>query len=203
VVTSEWVEEIRKGLPELPDAKRDRLMSLGLSRYDASVLVAVRAAADYFDAVLATGVDAKKAANWIMNELFARMNKAAIDIEKIADSAEQKVTPEAVGGLIKLIDAGTINNNAAKKVLDSLFAEGGDPKEWVAKLGLEQTSDTGAIEAVIDTILNANAGEVARFCAGEEKVAKFLVGQVMREGKGKFPADIVNRVLTEKLKSRC
>ena len=97
----------------------------------------------------------------------------------------------------------TINNSAAKKVLDSLYAEGGDPEAWVEKLGLKQTRDSGEIEAVVDAILNANPHEVTRFCAGEEKVLKFLTGQIMREGKGKFPADMVQQVLGEKIKTRC
>ncbi len=199
-ISREWVEEIRKTLPELPDAKRDRLIKLGLSRYDASVLVAERAVADYFEQVLAAGADAKKAANWIINELFARMNKAGLEAEDIAST---KVSPAALTSLIKLVDAGTINNNAAKKVLDSLYTEGGDPETWVEKLGLTQTRDTGAIEGVVDAILTANPNEVTRYCAGEEKVLKFLTGQIMREGKGKFPADLVQQVLGEKIKARC
>jgi aspartyl-tRNA(Asn)/glutamyl-tRNA(Gln) amidotransferase subunit B len=200
VITREWVEEIRRKLPELPDAKRDRLIKLGLSRYDASVLVAERAVADYFEAVLAAGADPKKAANWIVNELFARMNKAGLDASEIGSV---KVTPGALAALIKLVDAGTINNNAAKTALDSLYAEGGDPMDWVKKLGLEQTRDTSAIEVIVDSILSANAAEVTRYCAGEEKVLKFLTGQVMREGKGKFPADLVQQVLASKLANWC
>jgi aspartyl-tRNA(Asn)/glutamyl-tRNA(Gln) amidotransferase subunit B len=199
-ISPEWIEEIRQHLPELPDAKRDRFIKLGLSRYDASVLVAERAVADYFEAVLSAGADAKKAANWIINELFARMNKAGLDAEAIGSA---KVAPAALAALIKLVDAGAINNSAGKKVLDSLYAGGGDPAEWVKQLGLEQTRDTGAVEAVVEAVLNANAAEVTRYCAGEEKVLKFLTGQVMREGNGKFPADLVQQVLRSKLAGRC
>src|SRR5258706_1689878 len=119
-ISREWVEEIRKTLPELPDANRDRLVKLGFSPYDPSVLVAERAVADYFEQVLAAGADAKKAANWIINELFARMNKAGLEAEDIAST---NVSPAALTSLIKLVYAGTINNNAAKKVLDSLYTE--------------------------------------------------------------------------------
>jgi len=199
-VNQDVVEQIRSRLPELPDAKRDRLMKLGLSRYDASALVAERAVADYFEQVLAAGADAKKIANWIINELFARMNKSGLDVESIAQT---KVTPIALASLIKLVDAGTINNSAAKTVLDSVYAEGGDPAEWVKKLGLEQVRDTAAVEAVVDPIIAANPAAVKRFCAGEEKVLKFLLGQVMREGKGKFPADLAQQVLADKLKANC
>src|SRR5262249_29298954 len=199
-ISREWVEEIRKKLPELPDAKRDRLMKLGLTRYDASVLVAEQAVANYFEKTLAAGADPKKAANWIINELFARMNKANLEAEHIGSG---KVSPAALANLIKLVDSGTINHNAAKRVLDSVFAEGGTPEDWVEKLDLKQKRDTGEIEKVVEAILTANAADVARFCAGEEKVQKFLTGQVMREGKGKFPADLVQQVLNDKLKAHC
>ena len=200
VISREWVEEIRRSLPELPDAKRDRLIKSGLSHYDASVLVAERAVADYFEGVVAAGGDTKKAANWIINELFARMNRAGLEAEAIG---RVNVRPAALAALIKLLDAGTINNNAAKKVLDAMVAEGGDPATWIQQLGLQQTRDTAAIETVVDAVLTANAAEVTRYCAGEEKVLKFLTGQVMREGKGKFPPDLVQQVLTGKLAARC
>src|SRR5258708_3336201 len=199
-ISREWVEEIRKTLPELPDAKRDRFIERGLSRYDASVLVAERAVADYFEQTLAAGADAKKAANWIVNELFARMNKAGLEAEQVSST---KVTPVALAALIKLVDAGPINNSSAKRVVDWMYAEGGEPGDWVKRLGLEQTRDTAAVEAVVDSILAANTAEVVRFCAGEEKVLKFLTGQVMREGRGKFPADLVQQVLADKIKARC
>src|SRR5579859_1581795 len=199
-ISREWVEQIRKTLPELPDAKRDRLIKLGLNRYDASVLVAESAVADWFERTLAAGADPKKAANWIINELFARMNKANLEAEDVAST---KVTPEALASLINLVDAGTVNNNAAKKVLDSLFAEGGTPDTWIEKLGLKQTRDTSQIEGVVEAILSANTDEVKRFCASEEKVLKILTVQIMREGKGRFPADLVQQVLTEKLRTRC
>jgi aspartyl-tRNA(Asn)/glutamyl-tRNA(Gln) amidotransferase subunit B len=195
-----WVAEIGKALPELPDARRDRLISLGLSRYDASVLVAEQPVAIYFDAVLAAGADPKKAANWVINEVFARLNKTALGIERIGES---KLAPQALAELIKLVDAGTINNNAAKTVLESLFAEGGTASDWVKRLGLEQTQDLAAITAVIDKVLAANPAEVARYCGGDEKVYKFLVGLVMKEGRGKFPAEITQKMLSEKAKATC
>ncbi|PJF33427.1 MAG: Asp-tRNA(Asn)/Glu-tRNA(Gln) amidotransferase GatCAB subunit B, partial [Candidatus Thermofonsia Clade 1 bacterium] len=105
----------------------------------------------------------------------------------------------ALAELIRLVDSGTINNNAAKKVLDALFERGGAPTEIVRQLGLEQTQDTALIEAAILKVLEANPAEVARFCNGEEKVLKFLIGQVMREGRGKFPAELTNALLNEHL----
>jgi aspartyl-tRNA(Asn)/glutamyl-tRNA(Gln) amidotransferase subunit B len=150
--------------------------------------------------VLAAGADPKKAANWVINEVFARLNKTALGIERIGES---KLAPQALAELIKLVDAGTINNNAAKTVLESLFAEGGTASDWVKRLGLEQTQDLAAITAVIDKVLAANPAEVARYCGGDEKVYKFLVGLVMKEGRGKFPAEITQKMLSEKAKATC
>lgn len=199
-ISREWVEEVRKSLPELPDAKRDRLVSLGIKPADAAVLVTARPVADYFEGVVAGGADPKKAASWVINEVFARMNKAALPAEEIGAI---KVTPPALAALIGLVEKGTINNSAAKTVLDSLYAEGGNPAEWVAKLGLEQTQDMGAVEAIITRILDANAADVARYCAGEEKVFRFLTGLIMKEGRGKFPAEATQSLLLEKIKARC
>jgi aspartyl-tRNA(Asn)/glutamyl-tRNA(Gln) amidotransferase subunit B len=199
-IARERVEEIRKQLPELPDAKRDRFLGMGLSHYDASVLVTERSVADWFEQVLAAGADPKKAANWLINEVFARMNKAGFDSEAISSI---KVTPATLAALIKLVDAGTINNNAAKTILDNIYEQGGEPAAWVKKLGLEQIRDTAAVEAVVAKIMSENPKDVDRFCAGEEKVLRFLMGLVMREGKGKFPADLATQVLTEKLTAHC
>jgi aspartyl-tRNA(Asn)/glutamyl-tRNA(Gln) amidotransferase subunit B len=102
-----------------------------------------------------------------------------------------------------LVDTATINNNAAKTVLDSIYEQGGTPAEWVSKLGLEQTRDTSAITSVVEAVIAENAKDVARYCNGEEKVAKFLLGMVMKEGKGKFPADLVSQVLTDMLNAHC
>ncbi|MBX3081328.1 MAG: Asp-tRNA(Asn)/Glu-tRNA(Gln) amidotransferase subunit GatB [Anaerolineae bacterium] len=199
-ISREWVEEIRQQLPEMPDAKRDRFLSMGLSRYEASVLVTERSVADWFEQVLAAGAEPKKTANWLLNEVFARMNKAGLDQDVIGTI---KVTPAALAALIKLVDAGTINNNAAKTILDNIFEQGGEPAEWVKELGLEQTRDVSAVEAAVAKVMSDNPKDVDRFCAGEEKVVRFLMGLVMREGKGKFPADLAQQVLTEKLTALC
>ena len=199
-ITPEWVDEVRRTMPELPDARRDRLIGLGLSRYDASVIVAEKAVADYFEKTLAANAEPKKAANWVINELFARMNKAGLPGERIAEAL---VTPESLAALIRLVDEGRANNNAAKQILDAMYAEGGAPEVWLARLGLEQTQDTGLIAEVVERVLAASQAEVARYCAGEEKILKFLLGQVMREGKGKFPAAAVQEMLAAKLKERC
>ncbi|MCC7209706.1 MAG: Asp-tRNA(Asn)/Glu-tRNA(Gln) amidotransferase subunit GatB [Anaerolineae bacterium] len=199
-ITPEWIEDVRRTMPELPDARRDRLIGLGLSRYDASVIVAEKAVADYFEKALAAGAEPKKAANWVINELFARMNKAGLPGERIADV---RVTPGALAGLIRLVDEGRANHSAAKQILDAMYAEDGAPDEWLSRLGLEQTQDSGLISEAVERVLAASAAEVARYCAGEEKILKFLLGQVMREGKGKFPAAAVQELLTATLRERC
>ncbi len=198
-ISREWVEAVRAKLPELPDAKRDRLTALGLGRYEAAVLVAERPISVYFDAVVNAGADAKKAANWIINDVFRLMNKAAIEREHIG---EIKLTPDALAKLIALVDAQTISNNAAKTVLDALFTEGGDPAAIVQAKGLALVSDEGPILAAVVKVLDASPKEVARYAAGEVKVAQLLMGTVMREvGKGGNPK-IVNKVLAEELERR-
>lgn len=198
-IKREWVEQVRVHLPELPDAKRDRLMAIGLSRYDASVLVAESAISHYFEATVAHGVDPKQVANWIINNLFKLMNKSGLERE---DVSLTRVTPEAFADLIKLVDSGTINSNTAKTVFEALYNEGGNPAAIVAARGLAQVSDEGLIREKVQAILDANPTEVARFAAGEEKVAKLLMGQVMREvGKGGNP-QVIQKVLTEALNAR-
>ncbi len=198
-ISREWVDQIRAKLPELPDAKRDRLMAAGLSRYDASVLVAESAISHYFEATVASGADGKKVANWVINEIFRLMNKAGLEREAIN---QIKVSPNALASLIKLVDAGIITNNAAKTVLETLFAEGGDPAEIVKTQGLAQVSDEAPIREKVLSVLNASPKEVQRFLNGEEKVAKLLMGTVMREvGKGANP-QVVQKVLNDELVAR-
>lgn len=198
-ISREWVAQVRAKLPELPDAKRDRLMASGLSRYDASVLVAESAISSYFEAVVAAGAEPKKVANWVINEIFRLMNKAGLERELINLI---KVTPNALASLIKLVDTGAITNNAAKSVLETLFTEGGDPAEIVKTRGLAQVSDENPIREKVLSVLDASPKEVQRFLNGEEKVAKLLMGSVMREvGKVANP-QVVQKVLNEELLAR-
>jgi aspartyl-tRNA(Asn)/glutamyl-tRNA(Gln) amidotransferase subunit B len=195
----EWVEAVRQTLPELPDAKRDRLIGLGLSRYDASVLVAERTITDYFDATVKAGADAKRVSNWIINEVFRVMNKHGMEREQINQIG---VKPNDLATLLRLIDNATISNNAGKTVLETLFTDGGDPESIIAAKGLALVSDEGPIRAAVIKVLDSSPKEVARYVAGEEKVAKLLMGTVMREaGKGANP-QVANKVLTEELDKR-
>jgi aspartyl-tRNA(Asn)/glutamyl-tRNA(Gln) amidotransferase subunit B len=199
-ISREWIEEVRLILPELPDAKRDRFMSeFGLSRYDASVLVAERAVAEYYEAALAAGGDPKQIANYITGDLFRQMNEEGRERESIADT---KLTPHALAELVMLVQQGTINHGTAKKLLIELYAEGGDPAQLVEKRGLAQVSDADVLGQVVTHVLDEHADSVARYLAGEEKVQKFLMGMVMRALKGKGDAQVIMRLLDEQLEAR-
>ena len=198
-VHSDWVETVRAVLPELPDAKRDRLIGLGLSQYEASVLVAEQTISQYFEATVAAGVEPKKVANWVINDLFRRMNGAGLDRDAVG---ETNVSPTRLAALIKLVDEGTISTNAARSVFQTMYDDGGDPAAIVAMRGLAQVSDEEPIREKIRGVLDASPTEVARYTAGEEKVAKLLMGTVMRAvGKGGNP-QVVQKVLIEELDAR-
>jgi aspartyl-tRNA(Asn)/glutamyl-tRNA(Gln) amidotransferase subunit B len=192
-LTEDYVARIKESLPELPDQKKDRFVSdYGLSLYDAGVLVAERAIADYFE-IAAKGRDAKFAANWITSDLFGVLNKQGLEI------AESPVSGEHLGGLIDLITDGTISGRIAKDVFDDMVKSGRDAAEIVAEKGLRQVSDTGEIEAIIDTIIAGADDQVAQFRSGNEKIIGWFVGQVMQQTQGKANPKIVNELLRKKL----
>ncbi len=197
VISREWVERTKATLPELPEAKRQRFMEqLGLSAYDATALTASLEVADYFDAVVtaAGAANAKSAANWVMGELSARLNKEDKDIAASPVSAAQ------LAGLIARIADNTISNNLAKKVFEALWnGDGASADEVIEKQGLKQITDTGAIEKLVDEVLAANAANVAEYKAGKEKAFNALVGQVMKAAKGKANPQQVNDLLKAKL----
>jgi aspartyl-tRNA(Asn)/glutamyl-tRNA(Gln) amidotransferase subunit B len=187
-----WVDALAKDLPELPDAKRARFIGdYGLSTYDASVLVAERESADFYEAV-AKGSDGKLAANWVINELFGRLNKEGLDIGASPISATQ------LGGLVRLIADGTISGNIAKDLFGILWTEGGDPAEIVEKRGMRQVTDTGAIETAVDAIIAANPDKVEQVKAKPSMLGWF-VGQVMKQSGGKANPTTVNEILKSKL----
>ncbi len=196
-ISREWVDRVSAHMPELPDAKRERFMSaLGLGAYDASVLVADRPIADYFEAAVKAGGDAKIVANWMMGELFRLMNKSGLEREQIN---EISVKPEQLVEVIRLIEKKTINNNAGKKVLEIVYNKGGEVSHIIQSEGLVQQSDEGVLRTAIMQVLEQNPGEVTRWLSGEEKVIKFLMGQVMRAMRGTGDAQAVQRLLEEEL----
>ncbi|HET6321229.1 MAG TPA: Asp-tRNA(Asn)/Glu-tRNA(Gln) amidotransferase subunit GatB [Hyphomicrobium sp.] len=191
-LTMDFVGELEASLPELPDAKKQRFMQeFGLSDYDANVLVAEREAADYFETV-AQGRDGKVAANWVINELFGRLNKEG---KSITDSP---VTAAQLGAIVDLIGAGTISGKIAKDLFEIVWTEGGDPAEIVEKRGLKQVTDTGAIEKAVDEIIAANPDKVEQVKAKPSMLGWF-VGQVMKSSGGKANPQAVNEILKAKL----
>jgi aspartyl-tRNA(Asn)/glutamyl-tRNA(Gln) amidotransferase subunit B len=193
VLDPAWVEAIRADLPELPDAKKARFVAqYGLSAYDAEVLAAERANADFFEET-AEGRDAKAAANWIMGDLFAVLNRKGVGI------AEAPVTARQLGQLIDLVADGTISGRIAKEVFAAMVETGADPQAIVEQKGLRQLSDQGAIEAAVAAVLAREADKVAQYRAGRDKLHGFFVGQVMRATGGKANPALVNEILRKKL----
>ena len=187
-----FVDSLSAELPELPDEKKARFMrEYGLSAYDAGVLVAERATADYFEAV-ARGRDAKAAANWVINELFGRLNREGKDI------AASPVDAGQLGAVIDLIADGTISGKIAKDLFDILWTEGGDPRALVQARGMTQMTDAAAIEALVDSVIAANPDKVADV-AGNPKAIGWFVGQVMKASGGKASPQAVNALLKRKL----
>jgi aspartyl-tRNA(Asn)/glutamyl-tRNA(Gln) amidotransferase subunit B len=193
VLDPAWVEELKKDLPELPDAKKSRFIeAFKLSSYDAGVLVAEQASAAYFETV-AKGRDAKQAANWVMGDLFGTLNRLGLGIE------ESPVSAEALGEMIDLIADGTISGRLAKDVFSAMVETGERPAKIVEERGLKQVTDTGAIEAAIDAMLAANADKVAEYRSGKDKLYGFFVGQVMKATQGKANPGSLNEILKKKL----
>jgi aspartyl-tRNA(Asn)/glutamyl-tRNA(Gln) amidotransferase subunit B len=188
----DFIERIRAELPELPEAKQARFVEqYGLSAYDAEVLVAEKASADYFETA-AKGRDPKLVANWIITELFGALNRAGRDI------ALSPVTPERLGKLVDLIQAGTISGRIAKDVFSDMLESGDDPAAIVEKKGLKQISDTGALEKIADELIAANPGQVESY-RNNPKALGWFVGQVMKATKGQANPQLVNQVLRRKL----
>lgn len=189
---AEWIEAIQSRLPELPDEKKARFMrDYGLSPYDAAVLIAERPSADYFEAV-ARGRDGKTAANWVVNEFFGRLNREGKTIENTPVSASQ------LGEIVDLINERTISGKIAKDVFDTVWSEGGSPREIVEAKGLKQVTDTTAIEQAVDRIIANNPDKVAQVKA-KPALFGWFVGQVMKASGGKANPQAVNELLRRKL----
>ena len=194
VLTQKFVDDIRDSLPELPDQKKASYVeTLGLSPYDASVLVAEKENADYFDALLAGVKDAKLAANWMTSELFGRLNKMGVGI------AESPISATQLGELVGLIEDNTISGKIAKTVFEKMCETGKGAKQIVEEEGLVQVTDMGAIEAAVDAVIAANADKVAEYRSGKDKLFGFFVGQVMKNTGGKANPAMLNDLLKKKL----
>lgn len=190
--TRDFVDDLSGHLPELPDDKKARFISdYGLTAYDADILVVEKASADFFEDV-AKGRDAKLSANWVINELFGRLNKEGKDLSASPVSADQ------LGSIIDLIKAGTISGKIAKDLFEIVWTEGGDPAQIVEDRGMKQVTDLGAIEAIVDEILAANPDKVEQ-AKEKPNLVGWFVGQVMKASKGKANPQAVNDLLKQKI----
>jgi aspartyl-tRNA(Asn)/glutamyl-tRNA(Gln) amidotransferase subunit B len=197
VIAEDWIARVKAGLPELPGERRERFVAeLGLSAYDAATLTASPEIAAYFESTVAVAgkASAKPCANWVMVDLAARLNKESLEITAAPVSAQQ------LGGLIRRIADNTISNAIGKKVFEALWnGAGTSADEIIDAQGLRQITDSGAIEALVDEVLAANAANVAEYKAGKEKAFNALVGQVMKAAKGKANPQQVNDLLKARL----
>jgi aspartyl-tRNA(Asn)/glutamyl-tRNA(Gln) amidotransferase subunit B len=196
-VSAAWCEEIRRTLPELPEAKRTRFeSSYGITPYDAEVLTSSHARADYFEAVTKAGATGKNAANWMQTELLRRLNDSGKEIEA------SPVSPAALADLLKLVESGQITAAIGKKVFATMFESGRTAADIVAAEGLAQISDTSAIEQAARQVIENNPDNVAKFRSGNEGVFKFFVGQVMRLTRGQANPQAVNDIVRKLLAER-
>jgi aspartyl-tRNA(Asn)/glutamyl-tRNA(Gln) amidotransferase subunit B len=187
-----WVDGLARALPELPDEKKARFIAAGLSPYDASVLVAEMEAADYFEAMVAEGAEAKAAANWLNNEYFGRLNKAGLAI------SAGPIAAKAASAIVQMVSSKAISGRSAKDLADIVWSEGGDPKALVETRGLRQVTDERAIETAVDAVIAANPQKVDEVKA-KPKAAAWFVGQVMKSTGGKANPQTVNAILRRRL----
>lgn len=194
-VSEEYIEDIRKTLPELPDERRERyIANFGLSSTDAQYMTNDKDTSDYFEKVVAAGADPKASVNWIMGEFASQLSNAGIEI------AKAPVTPENLAKLLALIAKGTISGKIAKKVFAEMWKNGADPEEIVKAQGLVQISDTGALKELVVKVIANNSKAVEDFKAGKKKAVGALVGQIMKETKGKANPKVINELLNDELK---
>ena len=194
IVSDEWIEDIRKTIPELPEQRKARYVdSFGLPEYDAFILTSSKKTADFFDETVSLGAAPKTVSNWLMGDIAKLLN----DSER--EAGDIPFTPAHLKSLIALIEKGAISNSAAKKVLNEMFANPEEPEKIVERLGLAQVSDEGAIAQMIQDVLAQNAQSVADYKAGKDKAMSFLVGQVMKASRGKANPQVINKLLKEAL----
>ncbi len=193
-IDADWIEEIRKTLPELPDAKKARFMEeYQLPAYDAEIITSSRKLAEFFEACCKRLPKPKLVSNWIMTEVLRELNREGKEID------ETRLSPENFTTLLKLLDEGVISAPAAKKVFAEMYATGRDPQEIVEEKGLKQESDEAALLEICQRVLEAHPKEVEKYKKGKKNVLGFFVGQVMRETRGKANPKVVNQLLTKLL----
>ena len=194
-IDESWIERIMKTLPELPSAKRERFIkSYGIPLYDAQVLTSARELANYYEECIKLYPDAKKVSNWIMAELLRELKGDERAIDKCP------VSPIHLAGMLKLLDEGVISGKIAKTVFEEMYRTGKEAAEIVKEKGLVQVTDSAEIEKIIDKVIEANPKQAGDVKAGKDKILGFLVGQVMKESKGKANPQMVNDILIKKIK---
>ena len=194
VISEEWIEEVRKTIPELPLSKRERFVKeYDIPPYDAGVLAASRDIADFYEETVKHSGKPKIASNWIMGDILGHLKEDKKDIK------DSPVTHEALAKMINLIEDGTISGKIAKEVFEEMWKTGKQPKEIIEEKGLVQITDTGALETAIGKILEANPAQLEQYKQGKEKVFGYFVGQVMKATKGKANPKLVNEILRKKL----
>ena len=197
VISEEWMEEVRKTIPELPDARQKRYQEeLGLPAYDAHVLTLTKEMSDMFEKTVSLGADSKLASNYLMVDVNAYLNKVQKEL------SETKLTAEGLAGMIKLITDGTISSKIAKKVFAELIEHGGDAEKIVKEKGLVQVSDSGQLLAWVNEALDNNPKSIEDYKNGRDRAIGFLVGQIMKASKGQANPQMINKMLLEEIAKR-
>lgn len=197
IISDEWIEEVRKTIPELPDARRKRYQEeLGLSAYDAHVLTLTKEMSDMFEKTVSLGADPKLASNYLMVDVNAYLNKEQKDLH------DTKLTAEGLSGMIKLIMNGTISSKIAKKVFSELIENGGEANKIVKEKGLVQVSDTGQLSAWVNEALDNNPQSIEDYKNGRDRAIGFLVGQIMKASRGQANPQMINKMLLEEISKR-
>ena len=197
IISDEWIEKVRKSIPEMPTERRVRYVKeLGLSEYDAMVMTLTKEMSDFFEETLANKADTKQASNWLMGEVSAYLNSEKMELH------DTKLTPENLAGMIKLIADGTISSKMAKKVFQELIQKGGSAQEVVEKNGWIQLSDPSKLIPMVNEVLDKNPQSIEDFKNGKDRAIGFLVGQIMKATKGQANPGIVNKLLNEELAKR-
>ncbi len=195
--TRDWIEAIRRTLPELPEARMQRFVAeFGLPEYDAGVLTSSKALADYYESCIKCYPQPKVVSNWIMVELLRALNRDGIEVE------ESRLTPENLAELLQLVDDGTISNSMAKSVFEAMYETGKSAPDIVQEKGLRQISDENALVVAIEQVIANNPKEIAEFRAGKDKLLSFFMGQVMKATQGKANPQTVSKLLREKLTAK-
>lgn len=196
-ISQEWIDEIEASLPESPFARRKRYVEeYGIKEYDADVILQTKESSDFYDATVAAGADPKLAANWLNTQVNGYLNEEQVEIQDI------KLTPENLAQIIKMIKDGTISSKIAKRVFKESIENGTDPKKYVEDKGMVQLSDLSVLEPMVKKIVDNNPQSVEDFKNGKDRAIGFLVGQIMKETRGKANPKVVNELLNKELQSR-